>query len=231
VILAIVVIAVAGCAPATPEAGESGQENREGALARLLGPETLDITVVEGTPITVRLTTRVSSQSSAVGDTVEGVVAEGVFVDGRLVIPEGSILTGKVTTAEPLGKIGGRASLAFAFTRLTMPDGQQQPIDAGFARVGPSETARDATAIAVGSVVGVVLGHQVRGDSRGRAIGGLAGAGIGTAIAANTPGQPVELPASATLRLTLGAPVVVTVEVSSRRGTTVGRLMLNEEEA
>jgi hypothetical protein len=154
VILAIVVIAVAGCAPATPEAGESGQENREGALARLLGPETLDITVVEGTPITVRLTTRVSSQSSAVGDTVEGVVAEGVFVDGRLVIPEGSILTGKVTTAEPLGKIGGRASLAFAFTRLTMPDGQQQPIDAGFARVGPSETARDATAIAVGSVVG-----------------------------------------------------------------------------
>lgn len=216
VILAVIVLALAGCSPSAPDADVQGRGGHGGPLARIFGPETLDVTVDEGTPLTIRLTRGVSSQRNAVGDTVEGVVAENVFVDGRLVIPEGSTVTGKVTTAEPLGKIGGRASLAFAFTRLTTPDGQQHSVDTGFARVGPSETARDATAIAVGSVVGVVLGHQIRGDSRGRAVGGLAGAGIGTAIAANTPGQAVELPARSTLRLTLRAPVVVTVELTGR---------------
>lgn len=216
VILAVVVLAVVGCArsDASADVAEQGRKTR-GPLDRFFGPETLDVTVDAGTPLTIRLTTGVSSQRSMVGDTVEGRVVENVAIDGRIVIPEGSTVTGKVTTAEPLGKIGGRASLAFAFTRLTTPDGQHHPIDAGFARVGASETAKDATAIAVGSIVGVVVGHQIRGDDKGRALGGLAGAGVGTVIASNTPGESVELPTRSTLRLTLRGPVVVTVEVPS----------------
>jgi hypothetical protein len=183
-----------------------------GFIERFMPPKTRQIVVAEGTKITVRLTSSVSSQSSSVGDAVTGVVGEDVVVGKSVVIPAGSTLIGSVTAVHRQPKIGGRASLAFVFDHLETTDGKSYPIEAMFARTGPSETAKDTTTIVAGAVIGAVAGHQID-DDRGSTVGGLAGAGIGTAIAASTKGQPIVLPEQTVLRLTMRVPVSVEVRV------------------
>lgn len=198
------------------KSAESGQAGKaaegESFFERISLVKTKEIVVPSGTKITIRLTTPVSSQTSRVGDAVVGVIDEDVIVGETTVIRAGSTVRGTVTTAHPLPKIGGRASLAFSFDRLETPDDKSYPIEAMFARTGPSETAKDTTTIIAGAIIGAVAGHQVD-DDQGRAVGGLAGAGIGTAIAASNEGQPVSLPEDTTIRLTLRTPVPVDVRV------------------
>jgi len=190
----------------------SAPSDDRGILERFMPPKTRAIVVAEGTKITVHLTSTVSSQSSSVGDAVTGLVGEDVMVGNTVVIPAGSTLYGAVTEVHPQPKIGGRASLAFTFDRLETMDGHDYPIDAMFARTGPSETAKDTTTIIAGAVIGAVAGHQIN-HHRGSAVGGLAGAGIGTAIAASTGEHPIVLPERTVLRLTMRRPVSVEVRV------------------
>ncbi len=202
--------AAAGKTAESDEAGKPGDDRS--FIERITPPRTREVVVPEGTKITIRLTTPVSSQSSRVGDAVVGVIGEDVVIGESTAIPAGSTVRGTITTAHPLPKIGGRASLAFTFERLETPDGRDYPISAMFARTGPSETAKDTTTIIAGAILGAVAGHQVD-DDQGRAVGGLAGAGIGTAIAASTDGKPVELSENTVIRLTLRMPVPVEVRV------------------
>lgn len=191
--------------------GKSGADDDRSFIEKITAPKTREIVVPEGTKIAIRLTTPVSSQSSRVGDAVTGVIGEDVVIGETTAIPAGSTVRGTVTIAHPLPKIGGRANLAFAFERLETPDGRSYPVSAMFARTGPSETAKDTATIVAGAIVGAVAGHQVD-DDQGRAVGGLAGAGIGTAIAAATDGKAVELPENSVIRLTLRAAVPVQVK-------------------
>ena len=50
-----------------------------------------EYTVQEGTPLAVKLTTAVSSETSHVEDVVEGELTESVKVDGAVVVPAGSV--------------------------------------------------------------------------------------------------------------------------------------------
>ncbi|MFA6954838.1 MAG: glycine zipper 2TM domain-containing protein [Thermoanaerobaculia bacterium] len=193
-------------------AEKSAESDDRSLIERFMPPKTREIVVAEGTKITVRLTSTVSSQSSRAGDAVTGLVGEDVVVGKTVVIPAGSRLIGTVTEVHPQPKIGGRASLAFTFDRLETTDGKDYPIAAMFARTGPSETAKDTTTIIAGAVIGAVAGHQID-DDRGSTVGGLAGAGIGTAIAASTKGHPIVLPEKTVLRLTMRMPVSVEVRV------------------
>lgn len=187
-----------------------GSSDDPSLIERLTAPKTREFVVPEGTKIAVRLSTSLSSQTSGVGDRVVGVIDADVLVGETTVIPAGSTVYGTVTSVHPLPKIGGRASLAFNFDRLETRDGKDYPIAAMFARTGPSETAKDTSTIIAGAIIGAVAGHQVD-DDQGRAVGGLAGAGIGTAIAAATDGKAITLPEGTRLRLTLRIPVPIEV--------------------
>lgn len=192
------------------ESGDRGSSDDRSLVERLTAPKTREFVVPEGTKIAVRLSTALSSQTSSVGERVAGVIDSDVVIGETTVIPAGSTVYGTVTAVHPLPKIGGRASLAFNFDRLETRDGKDYPISAMFARTGPSETAKDTTTIIAGAIIGAVAGHQVD-DDQGRAVGGLAGAGIGTAIAAATDGKAITLPEGTRLRLTLRMPVPVEV--------------------
>jgi hypothetical protein len=49
------------------------------------------------------------------------------------------------------------------------------------------------------------------GDTKDAAIGAVAGAGIGTGIAAGTKGKEVKMPAGTTLDITLDRPLTLTL--------------------
>lgn len=169
------------------------------------------MTVPSGTSVAAEMLQTVSSATAAPGDGVSARVADNVYADGGLAIPAGSRLYGTVTEAQGLRRVGGRARLAVDFTRLELPSGQTVPISASYAKVGRSETPKDAGTIAGSAAAGAVLGHQVykRNRDKGTAIGAVVGGVIGTAVANRTKGQEVELGAGSVFDLSLEGPVTV----------------------
>ncbi len=173
-------------------------------------PAWVSVTVPEGTEVKIRLRGDVSSQTAAVGDEIEGELAEAVVADGRVALPEGSSVHGVVRDVQALKKIGGQARLTLDFESVEV-EGQRFTISAEFTRSGKSETGKDAATIAAGTIIGTILGNQTGHGGRGRLVGGLLGAGAGTAIAAETKGQRIELPRGTILQLHLKTPVELQV--------------------
>jgi len=202
----------AGGSDGDSAAEKTAERDKPRIVERLFEPRVIEKQVPAGTELDIRLTTEVSSSSSVSGEPVQGRIEQNVLVDGRIVIPAGSTLTGRVTEARALRKVGGRSSLAFQFDTLTLPDGRDFGIHAAFARTGRSETAKDAATIAGSTIIGAIVGHQFDEDGEGRAVGAVAGAGVGTAIAARTEGETIVLPAGTILRLTLQGPIFIEIE-------------------
>lgn len=184
---------------------------RRSREARIVERAPRTVTVPAGTTVDVELVSSASSQKSHVGDWVKGQVAQPITVNGVVAIPAGSVVSGSVTQAHRLAKVGSRAELAIRFTGLRLPSGDIRPVELAFARTGRNETPKDAATIAGGTIAGIILGHQVASGRKAQVIGGLIGAGVGTAIAEKTHGQTIDLPAGTTLRLTLQGPVTVEI--------------------
>lgn len=195
-------------APADPDR-PADPDDQPGFFSRVFHREPQRVEVPAGTALTLRLADTVSSQTSQPGESFRATVATPVSVDGKVAIPAGASVLGRVTEVHALRKIGGQAHLAVRFDSVELPSGASAPISAGFSRTGKSETGKDAATIAGGALAGAILGHQVKSGNEGKVVGGLVGAGVGTAIAAKTKGQTITLPAGATLTVTLQAPTTV----------------------
>jgi hypothetical protein len=175
-------------------------------------PKPIVKTLVQGTELDVELLDDASSKGSQVGQEVRAKVVKPIALDGLTVVPEGSIVSGVVTEAIPLKKIGGAASLGIKFSSLDA--GGTVPIDASVHFKGKSETGKDAGTIAGATVGGALLGNLVSGKhdkTKGTLIGAVVGAAAGTGAAAATKGKEVELPAGTPLTLRLEEPADVTV--------------------
>lgn len=169
------------------------------------------VTVPASTRIVLELRQAVSSQTSSPGDEVVAELAEPIRVGGETVVPAGTRVVGRVTEAQALKKVGGKAILGLSFDRLESGYGGAT-IAAGFRREGKSETGKDAATIAAGAAIGAILGNQAKHNDRGKLIGAAVGAAAGTAVAAKTPGVTVDLEAGARLELTLRDDVEVTID-------------------
>jgi hypothetical protein len=147
--------------------------------------------VAAGTPISVSVSTSISSETANVGDTWTGEVKEPVIVDGEVVIPAGSTVEGVVTSVTPAQK-GSRASLDLGVRSVTV-GGKSHSVDAGTeAIVAGSTRARNLGAIAGGAAAGALIGKAVGGSGKGAVIGGLiGGATAGGAVAASKGYQVV----------------------------------------
>lgn len=171
-------------------------------------------TLGAGTEVDVALVDAASSKTSQVGQAVRVRVTKPVQVDGITVIPAESVITGIVTEAVPLKKIGGQASLGLKFTSLETPGGNVH-VDTSLELKGKSETGKDAGTIAGATAGGAILGRLLAGKNdktKGTIIGAVVGAAAGTGAAAATKGKEVELPEGTPLVLHLETPVDITVQ-------------------
>ncbi len=111
--------------------------------ALLLIPSFLSAaTLPPGTRLEVRLSVATGSRISHHGDRIEGTVIAPVFVDGRLVIPQGASVSGIVESAERLG-LGLKhltATLEYSFNSVRLPEGTAIPVET---RVTEVETAKE----------------------------------------------------------------------------------------
>jgi hypothetical protein len=80
------------------------------------------------------LTGEVTSATAKPGDPVQALVVEPVLdKDGTLVVPQGSMLVGKVTTANSARSLGRNGKLRFTFQQIRFAEGEGQAVQGGLA--------------------------------------------------------------------------------------------------
>jgi len=145
-----------------------------------------------GATIRVKLLDRLSSSQSEKGEPFRGQVASDVMQDGKVLIPAGSAIEGRVTAATS-GHFGGHGSFRLRPEAVVLPDGSRYQLHAettgtpgSNTRIGGEGTINAGSrakknAIEYGAVVGTgaVVGAVVGGPV-GALTGSLVGAGIVT---------------------------------------------------
>ncbi len=108
--------------------------------------------VAEGTGMEVRLLASSGSRISHAGDPVQGILVSPVFSEGKLAIPAGTLISGKINYVERLG-LGlkhSTAALGYHFDALRWPDGRTSPIDAQVVEVETGKEQVNANGIVHG---------------------------------------------------------------------------------
>jgi hypothetical protein len=191
----------------------SVQVDEPGVAAKALPPAAKfrEFVVAAGTPITVKLLTGVSSDTSRVEQAVSAELTEPIVIDGVEVAPAGSPVNGTVLRAEPAGKVKGLASLAVRFDSLRAGS-ETYPVAMTYSRTAEPTKASDAKKIGIPAAGGAVIGG-ILGGKKGAVIGGVIGGGAGTAVVLSTSGHEVSLPVGSILKLTLDRDIEVRVAI------------------
>lgn len=169
----------------------------------------------EGAVVHARLITPLTSATAKKNDLVEAVLSQPLFDGKRLVLPEGSHLSGIVLQAQPARRMKKNGQLRITFREIVPPDGIPQKVQATLEAVqaaknanvkidsegGAEATNPKSRYLTTGLSVGLaaMAGHQdndgnsaraASGDASGRAAGGAGGfklIGIALGIAVKSP--------------------------------------------
>jgi type IV secretory pathway VirB10-like protein len=160
------------------------------------------INIPAGTQLSLVLETPVSSATSRPGDRVTARVERATAEDGRVLLPGGTVLKGRVLDAHESGRVSGRARVAIAFDQIVVRGRTQRLDTTEIEAVAADSHERDAAIIGGGTAAGAIIGGIAgggRGAGKGAIIGGIAGTGAVLA----TKGKEIELPAGSrwTVRL------------------------------
>ena len=193
-------------------------------------PEASKAAMVEvptGTHIPLVLHNAISTRTAHAGDPVYFETSFPVMVNGHVVIPAGSYVSGEVTEAKRPGRVHGRGQLMIRLTTMILPNaytvnlnaipggspgtGGNETMDGEGKITGDSNKAADvgtvvnttAEATGVGTAVGAASGNIARGAGIGAGIGLAAG----LAEVLLTRGPEAELPRGTTLDAVLDRPI------------------------
>jgi YMGG-like Gly-zipper len=171
--------------------------------------------LASGTAVSATIQDAISSRTNTVGQHVSAIVSGDVTDDaGRVVIPGGSALVLTITKLGP-AKNSGQADGAIVLdgTSVTV-GGTTYDLAATVGPVPHTLKGRGITEsavgnVAVGTVVGAVVGQAIGKDQKSTIIGGAIGAVAGGARAATvadrdvivTPGTPITLTLTQTLKI------------------------------
>lgn len=81
-----------------------------------------------GSIVHARLTTPLSSAISKKGDAVEAVITEPLVASERLILPEGSVIRGTVTQAQPARRLARNGQLRILFHEVAPPNGLAEKV-------------------------------------------------------------------------------------------------------
>jgi type IV secretion system protein VirB10 len=169
----------------------------------------------------------ISTRQAVVGDRIYLETAFPVLSNGKIVIPQGSWVTGTVTEVKRPGKVKGRGEIQVRFDSLTLPNGVSRDFRADLGAIdardkqdlkredskvkGPTDKGGDAGTVIGASTAGTVIGSGV-GAAAGHAgmgagIGAGAGAAAGLLGVLLTRGPDAMLAKGSTVEMVLDRPL------------------------
>lgn len=172
------------------------------------------IQVPSGTHIPLVLHNSISTRSARPGDPVYFETLFPIMMDGKVVIPAGSYVSGEVTESKRPGRVKGRGELMIKLTTLILPNaymvnlnavpgnagtGGNETTDSEGKIIGDSEKGHDIGTIAKTTAAGAGIGGVATQSGRGVGIGAAAGAAAGLAAVLLTRGPDAEMPRGSTV--------------------------------
>jgi hypothetical protein len=180
-----------------------------------------------GTHILLNMINSISTKQAVVGDRIYLETAFPVLAAGRIVIPQGSWVTGTVTEVKRPGRVKGRGELQVRFDSLTLPNGVNRNFRADLGALdarnegslkredskinGPDDKKGDVGTVvgttAAGTVIGSGVGAAAGNVARGAGIGAGGGAAAGLLGVLLTRGPDASLPKGSTVEMVLDRPI------------------------
>jgi len=105
--------------------GESAQAGDSGPT-----PRTAPDGISAGTVAHVRLLGDLRASTSRAGDAFLALLAEPILLNSRVILPEGSLIQGKVVRSVAPRRLSRSGSLSLSFTELSLSSGRKTPISA-----------------------------------------------------------------------------------------------------
>ena len=152
------------------------------------------IVVPAGKTVTVRMGEGLGSKTAQDGQTFTGTLANGIAVNGKVVVPAGAGVTGVVSEAKSAGRFKGEAILAIRLTSINVKGVPHNVGTDEYVVTQKGKGKRTAVMVGGGAGGGALIGG-LAGGGKGALIGGLIGAGAGTAGAAFTGNKELSIPA------------------------------------
>ncbi len=137
------------------------------------------ITIPQGTAVTVRMQSGVSSANAQAGETFSATLDAPIVVGGRTIVKSGAAVVGKVVDARRSGRLEKPGYLKIALASIAI-DGKQVRVESTSVAVqGSSHKKRNLALIGGGTGLGALIGG-LAGGGKGALIGGGVGAAAGT---------------------------------------------------
>jgi hypothetical protein len=196
-------------------------ENPEDAMIVTSVPERAG-ELREGTLLRTKMISTLSTESTVTGSRFTAELTEPIERNGRVIIPVGSILEGRVTEVHGGKRISGGALLHLETSNVTLPDGTHyivhaQVIDTGKSDFNVSDEGTLKKKGHVKETLVVMGGVTGAGAATGAMIGGGVGAAVGAGIGAGVStviwfkqDRQATLPKDVQLVFSLTAPMILT---------------------
>jgi type IV secretory pathway VirB10-like protein len=210
--LLLAMLASAQVSPARPDAA-----NPPSASPQML-------TIRAGTKVPVVLKHAISTRGNREGDAVYAETSFPVVANGRVLIPAGTYVQGRISHIQQAGRIKGRAEVLMHFTTLIYPSGYTVLLpgavenapgvdktkikDAEGTIRADSQTGEKIATAAGTAATGTVIGAATEG-TKGALIGAGIGGAVGAAIGLLTRGNNVKLDAGTTIEMVIQRDVPV----------------------
>lgn len=180
--------------------------------------------IPQSTLLRARLVTSLSTQTTKAGDHFTATLAGDVVRNGRVLLPYGSTLHGRVTAAHSGHGIRTAAALRLETTSISLPDGTTYPLMAEVvdvhnvphAHVTSEGTIKDnamtrgEAAMLGGTTGGGAIAGALVGGGVGAVVGAAVGAGVGTVFYLRRDREQ-SLPARSELTFAMDTPLDLNV--------------------
>jgi uncharacterized membrane protein len=190
-------------------------------------PRPVEVTIPEGTTVSIRLIDPIDSERNQSGDHFRATLDSPIVVGDKLAIPAGADIYGRVTNAKSAAHFSGRSALALELSRISMNGKSYDLHTDQYSRQGTARGKNTAAKVGTGAALGAIIG-AIAGGGKGAAIGGAIGAGAGTGAQAATHGEQIRLTSEQALSFHLESPLTVTA--ASRLERNAGRQRLDVDE-
>ena len=177
--------------------------------------------IEKNTRLRLKMIGKINSAVSQVGDRFDAKVIEPVYSKtGVLLVPIGSVVTGRVKSVRPAKNGGKPGTIEVTFVGLALANGMKTPINASLTYLDPTSGSvgnesiasgkkrdnRELIFIGGGAGGGAVIGALI-GGGKGAIIGGLVG-GVGGLVGAKTKkGSEVEVGPGTEFGILMNLPV------------------------
>ena len=174
------------------------------------------------TVISVQINGTLTSRTARVGDKFTAAITVPVYVNGKTVIPAGSVIEGRVTQVTPAKRMNRSGTIGVDFDDIVFPNGATVQLVGNLtsddpevrrqiddeSRVSGQGNKRPSVFIGGGGAIGAVLGG-IAGGGKGAVLGGVVGAGAGVASVLLSKGEEAEVPSGTTFGVQLKQGLII----------------------